>query len=120
MATKAYQVLVCKGPECGGKRFAGDIAALFQKQLKARGLEGRIRLDRYCCFGRCQSGPNVLTREAPDQPELYAVTGPGSKMHPGVGPADVARIIDALLAQDEDLAPDGPAVAAALPAGAGR
>jgi (2Fe-2S) ferredoxin len=115
MPNKTYQVLVCKGPECGDRRFAGDIAALFKKQLKLRGLEGRILLDRHCCFGRCQSGPNVLTREAPAADELYAVGGPGGRLHTGVTLADVPRIIDGLLRADEAAGAEPAAPAAAAP-----
>jgi len=41
-----------------------------------------VRLDRYCCFGRCQSGPNVLTREAdPGPATLYPRPGRGARLH---------------------------------------
>jgi hypothetical protein len=94
-----HEVLVCKGPECGDNRFAGDIADQFRKLVRARRLEGRVRVDRYCCFGRCQSGPNVVTREVPaGTTSFYLVPGRGNRLHLGVGVGDVGAILDQILA----------------------
>jgi (2Fe-2S) ferredoxin len=100
MTRKTYQVVVCKGPECGGRRFADDIAVSFKRQIAQRGAGARVLLDRYCCFGRCQSGPNVLVREAPDPGTAGDLVVPKGTLHNQVGPADVGRILDALLAAD--------------------
>jgi hypothetical protein len=93
-----HEVLVCRGPECGDRRFAADIAAEFRRLIKARGLESRVKVDRYCCFGKCRSGPNVLTREiGPGGPPLVVAPGPGSRLHLGVRPAEIGGILDGLV-----------------------
>jgi hypothetical protein len=94
-----HEVVVCRGPECGGQRFSADVAAQFRRLIKARGLESTVRLDSYCCFGKCRSGPNVLTRKVvPGAVTPVVATAPGGRLHLGVAPADVGAILDGLAA----------------------
>jgi len=114
-----HEVFVCRGPECGGRRFSADIAAQFRKLIKARGLEERVRLDTFCCFGKCFSGPNVLTRQlAPGELKPVVAMAPGGRLHLGVAPKDVGAILDGLVAgpaAEPPAAATGPAALA--PAG---
>ena len=106
--TTVHEVLVCRGPECGGRRFSADVAAQFRKLIKARGLESLVKVDSFCCFGKCQSGPNVLTREvAPGQLTPIVATAPGGHLHQGVGPGDVGAILDGLVGGSAVGAPAG-------------
>jgi hypothetical protein len=120
--TNTHEVLVCRGPECGGKRFSADVAAQFRKLIKARGLESVVRLDSFCCFGKCFSGPNVLTRKiTPGHVTPVVATAPGGRLHNGVGPADVGAILDGLTTPPAvgTAAPDTGAGALAPPRGSG-
>jgi len=62
--SKKYQILVCKGPECGDKRRSIDLYDSFKAELPRCSLDGNEAVvEQYSCFGRCQRGPNVLVRE---------------------------------------------------------
>jgi hypothetical protein len=103
-----HEVIVCRGPECGGKRFSADVLASFRKLVKARGLESRVRLDTFCCFGKCFSGPNVLTREVrPGVVAPVVAMAPGGRLHLGVAPAQAGAILDGLVGGSATLAPLG-------------
>jgi len=59
-----YRVIVCRGPECGERRGSAALYAELERQIELNGLAGRVELDWQSCFGRCQSGPNIMVREA--------------------------------------------------------
>lgn len=93
-----YKITVCRGPECGDRRFSRDIHVELAKLARARGLEGRVVLDWQTCFGRCRVGPNVLVRRvAPGEDPLLdsLVPRPGCEavLYSGVGPKDASRIL---------------------------
>jgi len=58
-----YRVIVCRGPECGDRRGSADLHAELGRQIERLGLSSRVELDWQSCFGRCQSGPNIMVRE---------------------------------------------------------
>jgi (2Fe-2S) ferredoxin len=93
-----YKILVCRGPECGDKRFSRDVHAELVRVLRARGLEERIVLDWQSCFGRCRVGPNVMVRRVlpGEDPFLEAIVprlGCEAVLYNGVRPADASRIV---------------------------
>ncbi len=96
---RRYQVLVCKGPECGDKRGGDSVHAAFVAALAACPLQGNsAEIDRYSCFGRCQKGPNVLIREmrtgeATRMLMLMPTAAPAAFLYHGVRPADAQRIV---------------------------
>ena len=58
-----YRVIVCRGPECGDRRGSAALHAELSRQIEQLGLTSRVELDWQSCFGRCQSGPNIMVRE---------------------------------------------------------
>ena len=52
-------VMVCCGTGCSSSD-SPRIAAAFEEQLKAAGLEQEIKLVRTGCFGLCAAGPIVM------------------------------------------------------------
>jgi (2Fe-2S) ferredoxin len=97
---RRYQILVCKGPECGDKRHSIDIFHAFERELKSCPLDGsEVTVAQYSCFGRCQKGPNVLVREQrPNENQrlllLMPTAGAGACLYNGVKPDDARRILD--------------------------
>jgi (2Fe-2S) ferredoxin len=94
-----FKILVCRGPECGDKRFSRDVHAEIVRAVRVRGLDGRIVLDWQTCFGRCRVGPNVMVRKMRpgEDPVLEAIVprwGCEATLYNGVRPADVTRIIE--------------------------
>lgn len=97
---KKYQILVCKGPDCGDKRNSIQIFEAFKAALPGCPLDGNEAvLDQYSCFGRCKSGPNVLVREVrPGENNrmllLMPTASPGATLYHGVTPADARQILE--------------------------
>lgn len=94
-----FKILVCRGPECGDKRFSKDVHAEFVRVVRGRELAGRIVLDWQTCFGRCRVGPNVMIRKMRpgEDPLLEAIVprlGCEATLYNGVSPRDVGRIIE--------------------------
>ncbi len=96
---KKYQILVCKGPECGDKRHAGDVHAAIAVELKSCPLNGNeVVLERYSCFGKCQKGPNVLVREMKPNENLRMIllmptAGAGAYLYHLVKPEEARQIV---------------------------
>jgi (2Fe-2S) ferredoxin len=96
---KKYQILICRGPECGDKRHSSEVMAALQLELRSNPLDGNeATLDLYSCFGRCQRGPNVLVREVKANENqrmilLMPTAGPGAFLYHRVSPADAKQII---------------------------
>jgi (2Fe-2S) ferredoxin len=94
-----YQILVCRGPECGDKRHSADIHAALKEELRTTPLGGNEAvLDHYSCFGRCQRGPNVLVREMRPNENLRMVllmptAGPGAYLYHMVKLGEARQII---------------------------
>lgn len=62
MDPSVYQVWVCRGPECAGRRAADDVHRRLVTLIDERQLASRVVVDRQSCFGRCRHGPNVYVR----------------------------------------------------------
>ena len=98
MPTK-YQILVCRGPECGDKRHSADIFAALKDELRKVTPGGNeASLDLYSCFGRCQRGPNVLVREVRPNENLRMIllmptAGPGAYLYHMVKPGEARQIV---------------------------
>lgn len=96
---KRYQILVCKGPECGDKRHSADVFDAFERELQSCPLDGNsAQLERYSCFGKCQKGVNVLVREMKPNENLRFIllmptAGAGAYLYHFVTPADARRIV---------------------------
>jgi (2Fe-2S) ferredoxin len=93
-----YKITVCRGPECGDRRFSRDVHAELARLTQARGLGARIVLDWQTCFGRCRVGPNVLVRrilpgEDPWLEALVPRVGCEAVLYSGVAPRDAVRIV---------------------------
>ena len=94
-----FKITVCRGPECGDRRFSRDIHAELTKMTRLRGLDSRVLLDWQTCFGRCRVGPNVLVRrlmpgEDPLMEALVPRVGCEAVLYNGVAPKDAARIVE--------------------------
>jgi (2Fe-2S) ferredoxin len=97
---KRYQILVCRGPECGDKRRSADVHAALAVALSSCALDGNeAKLDLYSCFGRCQKGVNVLVREVrPGENTrlilMMPTAGVGAFLYHGVVPGEARRIVE--------------------------
>jgi (2Fe-2S) ferredoxin len=96
-----YRVVVCRGPECGEKRGSALLYAELERLVRARGLAPRVELEWQSCFGRCQSGPNVLVRvvnAADNGPRRFSVllptTGGDSVLYNAVRLEEIAQILE--------------------------
>jgi (2Fe-2S) ferredoxin len=101
LSSPRYRILVCRGPECGDKRGSAALHAELVRLLRMRGLTDRVDLEWQSCFGRCQSGPNMLVRVI--RPEdrgvfQFAVLLPSASgdavLYTSVSMAELQRIID--------------------------
>ena len=74
------QVLICGGTGCtsSGSKI---IQSEFAKNLKAKGLEGEVKIVQTGCFGLCALGPVVI---------IY----PEGTFYSHVKPEDVAEIVE--------------------------
>jgi (2Fe-2S) ferredoxin len=98
--SKKYQILVCKGPECGDKRHSIDIYDSFKAEVPRCPLDGNEAVvEQYSCFGRCQRGPNVLVREVrPGENSrmlmLMPTASAGATLYFGVRPDEARKILE--------------------------
>ena len=97
---RKFQILVCRGPECGDKRHSADVHAALKHELQTVPLGGNeAQLDLYSCFGKCQRGPNVLVRELrPGENTrmlfLMPTASPTAFLYHRVDPREARRIIE--------------------------
>lgn len=73
--------VACANPGRGGDA----ICAALKKEIKSRGLKGKIRVARSGCLDLCEKGPNVF---------IY----PGEEWIGGVAQADVPALIERIAA----------------------
>jgi (2Fe-2S) ferredoxin len=106
---KKYQILVCRGPECGDKRHSADVHASLVRELRAVPLNGNEAvLDLYSCFGKCKKGVNVLVREMrPGENTRMLLMMPtasaGAFLYHAVQPAEARRIVEEHVASGRPL-----------------
>ena len=94
-----YKITVCRGPECGDRRFSRDVYSELARLARTRGLGERVVLDWQTCFGRCRVGPNVMVRRVllGEDPLLEAIVprlGCEAVLYNGVAPKDASRIVE--------------------------
>jgi (2Fe-2S) ferredoxin len=82
LANRRFRIVICRGPECGGRRGSESLHGCFQHALDANGANEVAELAWQSCFGRCTQGPNVLVREVV-APEPSALTSGGFATLPG-------------------------------------
>lgn len=68
MSRLSFQILVCRGPECAGKRDADAVYGRLCSLIEERSLDREVLLGRKNCFGRCSRGPNVYVRAVRPNP----------------------------------------------------
>jgi (2Fe-2S) ferredoxin len=106
---KKYQILVCKGPDCGDKRDAASVYDALCRELRSLPLNGNeATLDRYACFGKCRIGVNVLVREVRAGENtrmiwMMPTQGPGAYLYNAVKPEEARRIVEEHVAQGRPL-----------------
>jgi len=61
--SRRFKIVICRGPECGGRRGSAVLHDVFQSALEAHGAREHTEQVWQSCFGRCTQGPNVLVRE---------------------------------------------------------
>lgn len=57
--TEGLVFRICNGNTCA-PRGGGAIERAARQYVKRRGLQDEVAIARQYCFGRCQTGPNVL------------------------------------------------------------
>jgi (2Fe-2S) ferredoxin len=94
-------VLVCRGPECGGKRDSASVHSALCSALPGRVPPGTEVLLRWqSCFGQCQKGVNVMVRQLGEREDVLflttiaGATPAGGALYHRVVPSEVPRIVD--------------------------
>jgi (2Fe-2S) ferredoxin len=106
---KKYQILVCRGPDCGDKRNSAAVYEELGQQLQLVPLNGNeCKLELYSCFGKCRKGVNVLVREVrPGENArmilLMPTAGAGAFLYHAVTPGEARRLIEEHIAQGRPL-----------------
>jgi (2Fe-2S) ferredoxin len=106
---KKYQILVCRGPDCGDRLHSADVHAALERELKVCDLAGNeASLGLYSCFGRCRKGVNVLVREVrPNENArmilLMPTAGAGAFLYHGVQPEEARRLLEEHIAAGRPL-----------------
>jgi (2Fe-2S) ferredoxin len=97
---RRFIVLVCRGPDCGGKRDSASVHTAFESAIRdAQPLPVPVELGWYSCFGRCRRGPNVLLREVmPEENQMLVrmmpTAGPRAVLYHGVLPSEARTVIE--------------------------
>jgi (2Fe-2S) ferredoxin len=60
---RQFKIVICRGPECGGRHGSAALHGVAQAALEAHGAQQHTDLAWQSCFGRCTQGPNILVRE---------------------------------------------------------
>lgn len=63
LVPRRFKIVICRGPECGGRRGSEALHDVFRAALDSHGAQEHTELTWQSCFGRCTQGPNVLIRE---------------------------------------------------------
>jgi (2Fe-2S) ferredoxin len=106
---RKYQILVCRGPDCGDRLHSAELHAAFARELGTCNLAGNeATLGLYSCFGRCKKGPNVLVREVrPNENSrmimLMPTAGAGAFLYQMVKLEEVRRILEEHIAAGRPL-----------------
>jgi len=82
LVPRRFKIVICRGPECGGRRGSATLYDVFTSALEAHGAREHTELAWQSCFGRCTQGPNVLVREILTT-EPTAMLGSGFATLPG-------------------------------------
>lgn len=94
-----FQILVCDGPSCGITHESDILKAQLAARVAADpGLEGRVHVVDYMCFGRCSEGPNMFVRrlgpnEAPTADPDSTAFDRERGFYPGVDPEKCERLL---------------------------
>ncbi|MGC8492567.1 MAG: NADH-ubiquinone oxidoreductase-F iron-sulfur binding region domain-containing protein [Syntrophobacteraceae bacterium] len=80
-------IAICEGTGCHAYKSAA-VADAFEKEIKSRGLEGRIAVRRTGCHGFCERGP--MAKIFPEKIFYFQVK-----------PEDVAEIVEATLVKNQ-------------------
>lgn len=116
---RRFHILVCRGPECGGRR---DSTAIHDEFLRLLRLpppsltgDAEVTLDQFSCFGRCRTGPNVLVRERKagdaDARLLWLMPTAGGMLYGSFRPVDAERLLAEHIGRGQPLRPWPPASA---------
>ncbi|HVV48598.1 MAG TPA: (2Fe-2S) ferredoxin domain-containing protein [Polyangia bacterium] len=84
-------VVVCRGPTCGGKRGSAALAEHLRARVAAGGVADRVEVSEEICLGHCLRGPNVLVCDADDPDGL---TSPRAVLYNRMTVADLDRVVD--------------------------
>jgi len=118
---RRFHILVCRGPECGGRRDSAAIFDEIQGLLRQTGPDhlvgdAEVTLDQFSCFGRCRTGPNVLVRERKageaDARLLWLMPTAGGILYGSFRPLDATRLLSEHIARGQPLRPWPPAAPA--------
>jgi (2Fe-2S) ferredoxin len=97
---KKFQILVCRGPDCGDRLHSADVYDALDRELKVCNLGGNeATLGLYSCFGQCKKGVNVLVREVRPNENARMIlfmptAGPGAFLYRAVRPEEARRIVE--------------------------
>ncbi len=98
--SRRYKIIVCRGPECGGKRQSDLVHAEFVQILREAPVpDAYVEIAWHSCFGACVHGPNVLLREVlPGENtfrlNMMPIMAPGAVLYHGIKPALARKIVE--------------------------
>jgi (2Fe-2S) ferredoxin len=85
-----HHIFVCGNDKCD-RHGDGELRSCFKKEIKRRGLKGKVRANEAGCLDQCELGPTVV---------IY----PQGIWYGRVTPDDVPRIMDETIEQGRVLA----------------
>lgn len=91
MKGATFEIVVCRGPQCAGKRDADAVHEALVALVAEHGLGDRVTLARKVCFGRCTMGPNVHVRTVARPDDTPA---PRSALYNHVTVADARAVVE--------------------------
>ena len=86
LVPRRLQIVICRGPECGGHRGSAALYDVFRSALALYSAQEHTELLWQSCFGRCTQGPNVLVREILNSNERESIPTLGSGFATVPGP----------------------------------
>lgn len=94
-----YQIHVCDGPSCGVTHGSEVLVERLRAAIAADpGLQGRVGVRCYTCYGRCDDGPNLFVQtlaegeDGDDEPEVEVLETQRG-FYPGMDEAKVLRVL---------------------------